>query len=270
MVKIFKGVLSESDVNLLLDYNSVVDNRSDIRPDVTSKHPRWDVDNWPQYIIKQALDTILDYDYLVEEVIFNTSRISFRLHTDSGDGSSESLNGTVIVIPLKTNGPSFTAFFDNYKIGPSTRFSRKIIPPFEYRLKDKNNNWYYTEDLRKFLNQCIESPELLPEFNVNQELINQIKYLIDARSNKKIAQVDRRCYDYSDVINFRPNEKFDAELHKKYLYHMDIDDLHGLTLSDIAEWHKGDCIVFPRTQLHSAGAGHTEKIGITIFTQRKD
>lgn len=87
MVTVYRNILKPKEVVGLLDYLQINDNRTDSRPDVRSKHPRWNVDVWPQHIVKKVIDQVLDYDYKVEEVIFNQSRISFRLHADSGDGN---------------------------------------------------------------------------------------------------------------------------------------------------------------------------------------
>lgn len=268
MVKIFENVLTKNEVSQLLDYHFTKDNRTDDRPDVTSKHPRWDIDCFPQSIIKKLLDQVLDYEYTVEEIIFNQSRISFRLHTDSGNGDVAD-TGNVIVVPLQIDGPSSTVFFDNHWPGPSTRFSRKQLSPFEYTLKNKDGQWTVVKDLRELLTACQTDPKSVLGFTVDSDFIKQLEYLIDARSNKKIAQVDRRCSDYSSLSNYRPDSKFDQQTHDQFLQHIDIEDLHGLTLDVVAPWTVGSCVVFPRTQLHSAGSGHTEKIGITIFTQRR-
>ena len=109
----FENVLSNEDLIGLNEYEMIHDERTDARPDVVSKHPRWDVYEWPQHIVKKALDRCLDYEYEVEEVIFNRSKISFRLHADSGK-DERARRGHAVLIPLYTDGPSHTVFFDNY------------------------------------------------------------------------------------------------------------------------------------------------------------
>jgi hypothetical protein len=267
MVKTYSNLISEQDVLQLLAYHNVHDNRTDARPDVVSKHPQWDVDQWPQSIIKQALDRVLDYDYKVEEVIFNQSKISFRLHVDSGQ-STESKNGHAILIPLYCDGPSTTVFFNNYWQGNSTKFSRKEIKQFEYKLQNKHGNWQHIDDLRTLLNDCLTNPSTVNDFIVDQSFLDSLKYLIKARSNNAISKLDDRCYDYSKIINWNASLVFDKTLHEQQLSHIPIENLHGLTVDSIVHWNVGNCIVFDRTQLHSAGSGHTEKIGVTIFTQR--
>jgi len=267
MVKTYSNIITKQDVSQLLTYHNVHDIRTDARPDVISKHPQWDVDEWPQSIIKKVLDQVLDYDYKVEEVIFNQSKISFRLHVDSGQ-NNESKNGHAVLIPLYCDGPSTTVFFNNYWHGRSTKFSRKEIKQFEYKLQNKHGDWQHVDDLRELLSKCITDPSYVNDFVIDNKFLDSLNYLIQARSNNAISKLDDRCYDYTNIVNWQPNIQFDETLHKHHLSHIPIENLHGLTVDSIVHWNVGNCIVFDRTQLHSAGSGHTEKIGVTVFTQR--
>ena len=264
----YQNIVSKDEIITLLEYHRQVDERTDARPDVISKHPRWGIDQWPEYIVKRVLDQVLDYDYIVEETIFNQSRIAFRLHVDSADGNLDTL-GDAILIPLYTRGPSSTVFFENFWLGPSTKFSRQSIPPFEYNLPDNNGKWHYIKDLRELLKQINQDPESITWTTVNNELKETVLSLILARSGQAISQVDSRTYDYNNIVNYDPALEFSAELHEKHLQHIPIENLHGLTFADAIEWVPGNVIKFERTRLHSAGAGHEEKIGLTIFTKRR-
>ncbi len=266
-MKIFQRLLSDREIDSLLEYHWITDDRTDDRPDVRSKHPRWNIDKWPQQIVQQVLDQVLDYTYSVEEVIFNQSRISFRLHADSGDGNLESL-GHAIIIPLKVAGPSATVFFDNYWFGPSTKFSRVLIKDYEYNLHNKHGDLTHVDDLRTLLSQCLYDPSSVVDFVVNTDFIKSLEYLISARDNRSISKKDNRCYDYSDVLNYQEEKIFPSDTHQQYLNHIPIENLHGLTVDQIVSWGIGDAIVFDRKQLHCAASGHQEKIGITVFTQR--
>jgi hypothetical protein len=95
-----------------------------------------------------------------------------------------------------------------------------------------------------------------------------VESLILARSGQAISQVDGRTYDYSNIVNYNATLEFSKELHQKHLQHVPIENLHGLTFADVIEWIPGNVIKFERTRVHSAGAGHEEKIGLTIFTKR--
>lgn len=266
MAHVIKNLLSPEQIAQLLRYMSINDNRVDQRPDVRSKHPRWDIDPWPQDAIRSILDTVLDYSYSVEEVIFNESIISFRLHADSGDGNVDRL-GHAILIPLFVDGPSTTVFFNNYWDGPSTRFSRKPILPLEYNIPLGNGNTFYTDNLRVLLSDIKNGCTPVELLSINN-LEAVITDLIEARTGNKISKPDDRTADYSKIINFNPNSIIDPLLKSKYLSHIPEENLYGLNLEKIIEWCPGDVIVFDRRQIHSAGSGHNKKIGITIFTQR--
>jgi hypothetical protein len=264
---IYNNILSQQEISKLLEYHYVVDDRTDSRPDVISKHPRWDIDEWPQQIVKRVLDQVLDYDYIVEETIFNQSKISFRLHVDSGNGDVSKLGDSVLV-PLFTQGPGSTVFFDNYWHGPSTKFSRVKIPTYEYSLPAADGTWHYVPDLRDLLQQIDNDPDGITWIKVDPELRNTVVNLISARNSNSISKMDSRTYDYSDIINYDPESRFPEDCHRRFLDHIPIENLHGLTLEGIADWQPGDVIRFDRKQLHCAGSGHDMKIGITIFTLR--
>lgn len=267
MIKTYSNLINQHDVKTLLDYHYLNDDRTDDRPDVRSKHPQWSLDKWPQEIIENVLDKVLDYRYEVEEVIFNQSRISFRLHVDSGK-DIKSRSGHGILIPLYCKGISSTVFFNNYWNGNSTKFSKKEIKQFEYSLQNKNGDWQYIEDLRVLLKNCINEPNSINDFIIDAKFIDSLNYLIEARSNKKISKLDDRCYDYTNIVNYDPELKFDEDIYQKHLSHIPIENLHGLNVDSIVYWNPGNCIIFDRNQIHSAGSGHKEKIGITIFTRR--
>ena len=262
----FENILSSENIIELNEYEMIHDDRTDARPDVVSKHPRWDVDDWPQHVVKKALDSCINYEYEVEEVIFNRSKISFRLHADSGN-TERARRGHAVLIPLYTDGPSHTVFFNNYWYGDSTRFSKEKILPFEYRLPNKRGEWQYIPDIRVLYNECISQPNRIVDFDVTEDFIDDLKNLITARSDKKIGKKDNRTYDYSDITNYDPEKEFDQQIHEKYLSHIGIETLHGLTIESITEWKPGDCIRFSRRQLHAAGSGHSEKVGVTVFVQ---
>jgi len=241
MISIHNKILSNEEVKILLDYFQKDDEKVDARPDVRSKHPIWEETDWPEYIIQNALTRILNYDYKVEEVVFFESKISYSLHVDSGK-CPKSRTGNVVIFPLTVEGLGTTALFNNFWNKDSTRFSRVILEPFEYNLPNKFNELTYVKDLREFL--------------------------IDARQDKKVSKTDGRCYDYTDIVNWKADEEFDKTLHQQHLSHIPIETLQGLTLNSIVNWNIGDCFCFERTRLHCAGSGHKVKTGLTIFTQR--
>jgi hypothetical protein len=261
-----ENLLTPQEIGALIEYMTINDDCTDQRPDVRSKHPDWKSGNWPGHIIKKILDSVLDYQYNVEETIFNESLISFRLHVDSGDGNLDKL-GHAVLIPLLTEGPSSTVFFNNYWKGASTKFSRVKILPFEYSIPDQIGGVFYTSDLRDLLFN-IKNKKIPDQLLHIPDLENTISYLIDARAGNKLSKPDNRTYDYSQIINFNPLETFPEDIRQQYLSHVPAENLHGLQVEKIIEWIPGNAIIFDRTQLHSAGSGHSRKIGITIFTSR--
>ena len=125
MVQTFSNILSESEIHTLLDYHYNNDNRTDTRKTVRSKHPRWNIDKWPQSILEKALSTVLGKDYNVEEVIFNESRISFQLHADSGYKDNKFTPHKAIILPLYCeNNQGSTVFFNNFWYGEAAKFTR--------------------------------------------------------------------------------------------------------------------------------------------------
>lgn len=262
-----KKVLDKKELEILIDYQNIIDDRSDVRPDVITKHPRWNLDEWPQDIIDSVLRKTLKTGYVVDEVIFNIFKISFKLHVDSGN-TEKQRKGYAILLPLYTKGKASTVFFDNYWNGPSTKFSRSDNSPFQYQLPDKKNKFVLISDIRELYKQAINFPQTITEFEVNDSFIKNLEYLIDARSNKKLGKVDNRCYDYSQIVNYDEYKKFDEKIRKKYLNHIDPESLNGLTLDRIIDWKIGDGIVFNRNRIHSASSTHSEKSCITIFTSQ--
>jgi len=241
----------------LLDYFNIVDDRIDARPDVTSKHPQWGVDHWPQLIVERILDQILDKTYSVEEVIFNQSKISFGVHADSG-----SLNQRIykaILIPLEITNGSGTVFFDNHWPYASAKFTRQKFDPMIYTVFDSNDDPVRINLLEFLLDRDINKfPNYTDEY---------ISNLISTRKNSTgYSKTDIRINDYDKIIGYNPNQNFDQDIHRQYINHVDINDLTGLSLDKIIPWVLGNVIVFDRTQLHCATSGHKSKTGITIFT----
>jgi hypothetical protein len=267
MAKVIHNLVSPQQIHELLDYMSVRDHRSDVRPDVVSKHPRWHQDQWPQHTVQEVLDQVLPYDYRVEEVVFNESRISFRLHADSGDGDLDRL-GHAVLIPLLVQGQGATVFFDNHWHGASTKFSRVEILPFEYDIPTVSGEVYHVPDLRQLLHDI--QAGLVPSQLADMEnLESTVQDLIAARQNQKLSKMDARTANYQDVINYREDLRMDLQFWQAHLSHVPWENFHGLTVEQVIAWNPGDVIVFERTQLHAAAAGHDRKIGVTVFTQRR-
>jgi len=78
----------------------------------------------------------------------------------------------------------------------------------------------------------------------------------------KPGQNDRSCEHLGE-------EKFDKEIHQKYLKHIDINNLKGLKVEMIYNWKVGDTLIVDRTHIHCASSRiNNKKLGLTTFTKK--
>ena len=267
MVEIFENIVTAEQISELRAYMDTDDHTTDARPDVRSNCPKWNQDQFPQETLRVILDQVVGTNYMPETVLFYNSRISFRLHVDSSDGQQDLYKN--VLIPLWNDGYAGTVLFDNYWLGPSTRFSRTNASPLRYNLPDRSGKFIWVEDIRVLLEQCQTQPNLVTEFDVTDKFIADLEHLVQVRSITGAGTDDRRTSDYSQIINYKPGKKFDSEMHARYISHIPIEDLHGLTVNRVVDWNPGSVIVFDRNQLHCAASGHNQKIGVSIFLNHK-
>ena len=85
-----------------------------------------------------------------------------------------------------------------------------------------------------------------------------------------------------DELNYKPKQgqndrscghlgskEFDKEIHKKYLTHIDINNLQGMEVEMIYEWKIGESLIVDRTHIHCASSIIKEKkLGLTTFTKK--
>jgi len=65
------------------------------------------------------------------------------------------------------------------------------------------------------------------------------------------------------------SEEFDKETHKKYLTHININNLKGLKVEMIYNWKIGESLVVDRTHIHCASSRIIgKKLGLTTFTKK--
>lgn len=276
MAEIINDILDKDDVKTLLEYIATEDERSDIRPDVSSKHPRWDVDDWPQHIVEKGLNKIFPNGFKMEEITFQDTRIGLKPHTDNG-----SLPGTVgktVMFCLYAEPAAETVFFKNYWQGwrsSGAFFTRQHWTPFQYKLPGKDGELVYVEDLRVLHQGLLEGNDY-PEFDVTPEFIKLVESTIKKRSIPRdedikidketgFIQAGPRVNDYRTLSNYKPELLFDKELHEKWLSDVPYEDLHGLELDTVLEWQEGAAIVFNREQLHASSSNHSRKIFMTAF-----
>ena len=78
----------------------------------------------------------------------------------------------------------------------------------------------------------------------------------------KQGQNDRSCAHLG-------SKEFDKEIHKKYLTHIDINNLKGMEVEMIYEWKIGESLIVDRTYIHCASSRiKNKKLGLTTFTKK--
>ncbi len=78
----------------------------------------------------------------------------------------------------------------------------------------------------------------------------------------KPGQNDRSCEHLGE-------KEFDKEIHKKYLSHIDINNLRGLEIEMIYNWKVGETLIVDRTHVHCASSRiNNKKLGLTTFTKK--
>ena len=66
------------------------------------------------------------------------------------------------------------------------------------------------------------------------------------------------------------NQDFDKQVHKKYLSHIDINNLKGLKIDFIYEWKVGETLIMDRSHIHCASSYvGDKKLGLTTFTKKE-
>ena len=76
--------------------------------------------------------------------------------------------------------------------------------------------------------------------------------------------------DQNDRSNKHIGEKeFDQKLHKKYLTHIDINNLKGMEIEFIYKWKVGESLIVDRKHIHCASSNiDKRKLGLTTFTKK--
>ena len=64
-------------------------------------------------------------------------------------------------------------------------------------------------------------------------------------------------------------KEFDKEFHKKYLTHIDINNLKGLEVEYVYNWRVGESLIVDRSHIHCASSKiDGKKLGLTTFTKK--
>ena len=65
-------------------------------------------------------------------------------------------------------------------------------------------------------------------------------------------------------------EEFDEEIYRKYLTHIDINNLRGLKVELVYKWKVGETLIMDRSHIHSSSSNIVnKKLGLTTFTKKK-
>jgi len=77
-------------------------------------------------------------------------------------------------------------------------------------------------------------------------------------------------FDQNDRSNEHlGNKEFDKELYKKYLTHLDIDNLKGMEIEYVYSWKVGESLIVDRSHIHCASQRIKHvKLGLTTFTKK--
>ena len=217
-------------------------------------------------VILGILSKILDYEFVFDEEIHCMESLDFRVRLHVDNNADIDRWGHTVLIPLEVEGVCETVFFDNYwPYAESQYFTRQIPDVFSCPVLDIDGNWVLVKDIRKFLpltsNDIVEADG--KKFR-NDETFQ--KWII-SRSDKNWKRDTTSAYE--KITNYDPDSKFDLALRDKYLKHVPLEDLHGLTLGKIVEWKIGEIYKIDRTELHCGGSNHVRKLGLTIFINRK-
>ncbi len=119
-------------------------------------------------------------------------------------------------------------------------------------------------------NKIIYKQTLLPLSNYGETVIFKNRFYGCATTfsiNPKELSAKGYNKRSSEHINLFSGEKFDEDVHKKYLIHEELENLKGLEVDLIYEWKLGDLLVFDRTSLHCSSSNiKKNKLGLTTLT----
>ena len=84
----------------------------------------------------------------------------------------------------------------------------------------------------------------------------------ELKIHPKPGQNDRSCEHLGE-------KDFDKDFHKKYLSHIDINNLKGLEVEFVYNWKVGETMIMDRSHIHCSSSRIKEKkLGLTTFTKK--
>ena len=266
MVEYFRNIVDAKTLKIFNDFLNCQDKYVDDRGDVYDKLMTPADSDWPMQEVINLLDKFMLEPYEIENADFVRSNFLTRLHTDTDNGDQKRI-GKNIIIPLEVNTHASTAVFDNKWFGPAAKFTKIKIPQYEYTINNLNNQPIQLENICLLHNAMKESNAPITKYQGHQfsSTSDDIAWLSDLINKRH--KTDLRVSDYTGITNLNNND-FPNDFHEKWLKHIPIETLHGLSIPEIAEWCVGDVISFDRQYLHSGTSCSKQKTFLAVFTYR--
>ena len=91
-------------------------------------------------------------------------------------------------------------------------------------------------------------------------------FTVDKEELKFIPNIHQNKRTNKHIVK---GKKFDSEIHKKYLSHVDINNLEGIEIDIIYNWKIGETLIFDRTNIHSSSSNiDIKKLSLATFTKK--
>tara|TARA_R100000152_G_C6767311_1_gene192487 strand:- start:166 stop:1035 length:870 start_codon:yes stop_codon:yes gene_type:complete len=265
--RVYKGIFDKNEVsNLIQIEENYTQKRLVDRDD--SRKTKLDWQSETRKMITDKIENLFPNQIRNGDLTahFIKSRFPLRIHADMGRDPSL-IPYKNILIPLYVRGAptTYTVLFKQKWYGESSLFSKDSdISSGDYFFKDANGKFVYIKDANELLTQLKFNLNKVVnfcggEFFASEDTIGEIEALL------KQARYSKRTNKH--ITN---NVPFNKNHYEKYLSHQPYEDLQGLEIDRIIEWHPGDVITFDRSTIHCASnflkEGVTEKLAVAMFT----
>jgi hypothetical protein len=92
-------------------------------------------------------------------------------------------------------------------------------------------------------------------------------FTIDSEELKFKPKVDQNERSNKHIV--ADGKSFDKNVHKKYLSHINIENLRGMEVEMIYEWKVGETFIMDRSYIHCSSSNiNKKKLGLTTFTKK--
>ena len=182
-----------------------------------------------------------------------------------------------------------------YNILPEITFNKKQNvrkKPWQQNFNKELDKIYFNrlkEALGDYKMDSLKSDKGEDYYGLFHESFSPLPMHVDSGFDEDTIFFKKRWYGKSttftidkDELNYKPKQgqndrscahlgskEFDKEFHKKYLTHIDINNLKGLEVEFIYNWKVGDTLIVDRTHIHCASSRiNHKKLGLTTFTKK--